>query len=175
MWDPVQDLDRGQFKDHPCNTHIYFRIREGQLTMTVCNRSNDVLWGMLGANVCHMTLLQELIANALRIPVGSYYVMTNNAHIYMDNPKLRTIQQGSPQPDLYELDPTMLLPPLLNGESLQDFLSGSRAFCEDPYGTTNIKWIDEVAKPMFPSHDQTGSIPIPSDALRMEEVASFQG
>ena len=43
MWDASQDLGR-DCKDVPCNTAIYFKVREGKLNMTVSNRSNDVIW-----------------------------------------------------------------------------------------------------------------------------------
>ena len=46
----------------PCNTAIYFKVREGKLNMTVSNRSNDVIWGTFGANVVHMSILQEYVA-----------------------------------------------------------------------------------------------------------------
>ena len=44
MWDPKADIE-GTSLDHPCNTQIYFRIRNDAIDMTVCNRSNDVVWG----------------------------------------------------------------------------------------------------------------------------------
>ena len=62
MWSPFLDLTDRPLNDRPCNTHIYFRTVAGKLNMTVCNRSNDVVWGMLGANAVHMTYLHELIA-----------------------------------------------------------------------------------------------------------------
>lgn len=80
MWDPDFDLD--EHNDIPCNTHIYFRVEYGKLDMTVCNRSNDMIWGMLGANIVHMTCLHELVSSAVGIPLGKYRVFTNNLHIY---------------------------------------------------------------------------------------------
>jgi len=81
MWDPSMDLS-AQSKDLPCNTHIYFRTVMNHLEMTVCNRSNDLVWGMLGANVVHMSIFQEYIASAVGMPVGSYHQFTNNLHVY---------------------------------------------------------------------------------------------
>ena len=81
MWDPRSDLEVDS-KDLPCNTHIYFQVKYGKLEMTVCNRSNDLVWGMLGANVVHMSILQEYIANALQLEVGDYHQFTNNLHVY---------------------------------------------------------------------------------------------
>lgn len=76
-------------KDVPCNTHIYFAISPGgRLDMTVCNRSNDMVWGAYGANAVHMSFLQEFIARAVGVPVGTYYQMSNNFHMYDFNAKL---------------------------------------------------------------------------------------
>lgn len=81
MWSYGFDLGV-KSKDLPCNTHIYFRIQNDALDMTVMNRSNDLVWGMLGANFVHMTILQEWIANAVGVRLGKYYHFTNNLHIY---------------------------------------------------------------------------------------------
>jgi hypothetical protein len=52
------------------------------LDMTVTNRSNDMVWGMLGANYVHFTFLQEYIAGCLGVEVGKYHHFTNNLHVY---------------------------------------------------------------------------------------------
>ncbi len=82
MWDAKCDLFYK--KDIPCNTHIYWRIVDSYLHMTVCNRSNDAVWGMTGANAVHMTMLQEWMAAMTNQRLGNYYVMTNNLHLYTD-------------------------------------------------------------------------------------------
>lgn len=71
-------------KDIPCNTHAYFAIADGRLNMTVCNRSNDLIWGMLGANVVHFSILQEYLAVQLNVDVGVYHQVTNNLHVYIE-------------------------------------------------------------------------------------------
>lgn len=81
MWDPKADLDVDS-RDLPCNTHIYFRVRMNELEMTVCNRSNDMVWGMLGANAVHFSILQEYVANAIGARMGCFHQFTNNLHIY---------------------------------------------------------------------------------------------
>ena len=83
MWDPAYDL-LSKSKDIPCNTHIYLDARGGVLNMTVCNRSNDVLWGAFGANAVHMSVLQEFVALRLGLPLGFYRQFTNNLHLYTD-------------------------------------------------------------------------------------------
>lgn len=59
------------------------------LDMTVINRSNDTLWGALGANYVHFSFLQEYIANATGMAVGSYHQISNNLHIYDEKPNSR--------------------------------------------------------------------------------------
>lgn len=81
MWDPHLDL-MIESKDKPCNTHAYFRVQNNALHLTVCNRSNDLVWGMLGANIVHMSILQEYVASSLGIVAGNYYQFTNNLHVY---------------------------------------------------------------------------------------------
>lgn len=81
MWDPQLDAETNS-KDLPCNTHLYFRVIQGALSMTVCNRSNDMVWGMLGANFVHMGILQEYIAESAGLEIGPMYQFTNNLHVY---------------------------------------------------------------------------------------------
>lgn len=71
-------------KDVPCNTHIYFDCRGGVLNMTVCNRSNDLIWGCFGANAVHMSVLQEYMALSIGRPVGAYRQFTNDLHVYTE-------------------------------------------------------------------------------------------
>lgn len=97
MWDASpnggNDL-RGKWLDRPCNTHIYFDCRGGKLNMTVCNRSNDMLWGAYGSNVVHMSMLQEIIASGVGVPVGLYNQFSNNFHVYTDNPMVKDLLSG---------------------------------------------------------------------------------
>jgi len=84
MWDAIHDLDK-QGKDVPCNTNIYFKIRLNKLNMTVCNRSNDMLWGAYGANVVHMSVLQEYVAHRLGLDVGVYRQVSDSFHVYLND------------------------------------------------------------------------------------------
>ena len=97
MWNVEDDLLKiEKSKDVCCNTCIYFLIdnigghrQDGSpapvfLNMTVCNRSNDLVWGMLGANVVHFSFLQEYMAANLGIEVGVYNQFTNNLHFYTE-------------------------------------------------------------------------------------------
>jgi hypothetical protein len=50
--------------------------------MTVFCRSNDLIWGAYGANAVHMSILQEYVACGLARPVGHYWQVSNNYHVY---------------------------------------------------------------------------------------------
>jgi thymidylate synthase len=102
-------IEPGSFsRDVCCNLSVMFSLRETHplpdaehvktegstatmrkpkphlLDMTVTNRSNDLLWGLLGANYVHFTVLQEYLAARLGAEVGLYHHFTNNLHVYKD-------------------------------------------------------------------------------------------
>lgn len=68
--------------DAPCNTHAYFDTIDGKLNMTVCCRSNDILWGAYGANAVHFSFLLEYLSTMTGIPMGVYRQFSNNFHLY---------------------------------------------------------------------------------------------
>lgn len=78
------DLLNQTSKDLPCNTTVMVDAGLGKLDITVTNRSNDMIWGAYGANTVHFSFLQEYLANKIGIPVGTYYQVSNNMHIYTD-------------------------------------------------------------------------------------------
>jgi len=87
MWDVRRDYGDdllGDWKDRPCNTHAYVRNNDGALDLTVCCRSNDMIWGAHGANAVHFSILQEYLASRCNLPVGVMYQISNNAHAYLD-------------------------------------------------------------------------------------------
>lgn len=82
-------------KDVCCNLSVMFSIRDTQpnnaltfvpcpkyLDMTVTNRSNDLIWGMLGEDFVTFSVLQEYVAARLGVEVGRYNHFTNNLHVY---------------------------------------------------------------------------------------------
>ena len=83
MWSGSHDLRDQTSKDLPCNTHIYFRVVDGCLDMTVCCRSNDIVWGAYGANSVHMSMLQEYMALRIGVSVGTYTQLSFNYHLYL--------------------------------------------------------------------------------------------
>lgn len=93
MWDAEFDPEavRAGSKDVPCNTHAYFDTHGGALNMTVCCRSNDMLWGAYGANAVHFSILLEYMAAHAGLPMGVYRQVSNNFHAYTDSPLMQTL------------------------------------------------------------------------------------
>jgi hypothetical protein len=152
MWDPIYDGFRAKTSDRPCNTHLYLRIIDGKLNMTVCNRSNDVVWGMLGSNVVHFTMLQEFIALAVGVEIGVYRVFTNNLHFYLDMPRAEEIMLGRTEPDddrYGRVSPFPLLDPIV--ERWSEFQQDAHTMVnndeaqEDDFKT---EWFQSIALPM---------------------------
>lgn len=155
MWDPSSDLG-SIVRDKPCNTHIYLRIVKGALHMTVCNRSNDMVWGALGANVVHMTLLQELIARGVGVPVGTYRVLSNNLHVYKDREDVKKLWDTNYPVDPY-LQGLKTHPLLQEGETVEQLLRDCGVLTSIPPGmkaptdylAVETVWVKSVAHPMY--------------------------
>lgn len=82
MWDARTDLGSSS-KDVPCNVIATVQIApDGKLDLMVSNRSNDMIWGAYGANAVHFSVLLEYLAHRIPAPVGRYYQVSANTHIY---------------------------------------------------------------------------------------------
>lgn len=159
IWDVASDLgQRG--KDLPCNTQVYLsRDDEGRLDMTVCNRSNDVIWGAYGANVVHFSVMQEFMAAAIGCDVGQYWQMSNNYHAYEETlePLKHLADQArdpfrSPAPDPYDFEDIKPYPLVSTaiGSWLQDLhmlldTDGAVIGLRDPF-------LRRVATPLLMAH-----------------------
>jgi thymidylate synthase len=90
MWD-ARELGTDS-KDYACNLQVIFSTRPPRgksrytLDMTVTNRSNDLIYGAMGSNMFHFSLLLEYIAHLVNMEVGVYYQVSSNLHLYTDNP-----------------------------------------------------------------------------------------
>lgn len=105
MWNIEDDLLKLEStKDVCCNLSVLFSLRKADyqksigggfefekrvgnwlLDMTVTNRSNDMIWGLTGANVVHFSFLLEYMAACIGVEVGVYNQFTNNLHVYTEN------------------------------------------------------------------------------------------
>ena len=184
MWDPRSDLQdfKHSFdpkytpgwmtvpfhKDVPCNTHAYLQTRkvfengesdkvtEILLDLTVMNRSNDIIWGMLGSNYVTFSILLEYIAGMTGLKVGFYHHFTANAHIYLDQfPK--DLLQGDWHDEEF-LDDVVIVPaseriPLVT--SPENFDDECKRFVADPLSTKRYQndFFNAIAVPMMHTHN----------------------
>lgn len=126
------------------------------LNMTVSNRSNDLIWGMLGANAVHFSFLQEYVALALGLKVGTYHHFTNNLHVYKERwtPERWSKDHDPPRPDNPRRIPLMLpgKEREFDEECAKVVARGYPKFGEEdrpPVETYNNQFLDRVAVPML--------------------------
>jgi thymidylate synthase len=82
LWSPIDLMNNIDSSDIPCNTHLYFKVRDNRLNLTICNRSNDMLWGAYGANAVHFSMLQEYLAEVIGVDVGRMVQVSDSFHVY---------------------------------------------------------------------------------------------
>jgi thymidylate synthase len=165
----------GDWKDRPCNTQVYFRVREqmmvdglvgsftsksGQwpvLDMTICCRSNDIVYGAYGANAVHFSILQEYVAGRVGALVGKMYQVSNNYHAYLD--VLGRVGVPAHDTDYYGatgMQPTPMATFWDAWDSdLQYFMSWQRCLVEAGVtqpGQYKNSWFATTAEPMFVAH-----------------------
>ncbi len=167
MWAPNGDLIPAEVglgglmaADVPCNTQVYFDGTRGVLDMTVCNRSNDIIWGCYGANVVHMSFLQEFMALAVGLPVGAYYQMSNNFHAYLDVDVTQRLLDATPKRQeewavryvsdqrYYDRMPMPYL--FMPGSDYRVFLTECEQFGNDPVTRAGANFfLSSIAQPMM--------------------------
>ncbi len=152
MWD-VEEDSGNNCKDIPCNDMIKFDAYSGKLNMIVFCRSNDIIWGAYGANAVHMSFLQEYMAAAIGIPVGTYSQISCDYHAYKDvyEKKVKNIHNI----DKYALNDLTYQPLVLENETANSFLED----CEDFYGKLiftdtdfTTAFFKETVMPMYTVH-----------------------
>lgn len=157
MWSTQHDLGK-EGKDFPCNTHVYFSVnREKELDMTVCCRSNDIIWGAYGANSVCFSILQEYIATGIGIAMGRYWQISNDYHAYLDvftplvglagraNCPYRT--KFSPY-DLMGVEPTMIV-----DAPLKEWDEDLKMWFVDPFKIgLRSSFFRRIATPMYAAH-----------------------
>lgn len=155
IWDPLYDLGR-KGKDLPCNTAVYFKIREGKLKMTVVNRSNDIIWGAYGANAVHFSFLQEYLAGQLFVGVGEYAQVSDNYHAYLDKgvwekciPLISDVPIGLEPYRMNDIKPYPLYAGV-NNWARKEFLTELSRWMDDPFVYDSIfHFFQDVAKPLL--------------------------
>lgn len=123
------------------------------LDMTVFNRSNDMIWGTLGANAVHFSFLQEYMASALNAEVGKYSQISNNMHVYEKNFKPEE-WLADETTDLYALGVVNNLPLVEDLWQFQGELAAFTATCPKKAPLKELfeeKFFVKVAFPMIES------------------------
>jgi len=155
MWDCSLDLGNTTAKDLPCNTHVYFEVRNQSLDMTVCNRSNDAVWGAYGANAVHFSFLQQFLAESLGLEQGVYNQFSNNFHVYTENEQVKKLLDHPICVDYYKsgMVQPCKIPLIEKGRMAEKVLMEMRNFCETPFDSEHLpyeenKFLMQVAWPM---------------------------
>jgi thymidylate synthase len=151
MWDPNVDIYSEELtstmvpaRDLPCNTHMYPRIVNGALDLSIMCRSNDVVWGCYGANAVHFSFVQEYLAGLIGVPVGKMYQFSNNWHLYHSTAHL--FKRDEDIPNYPGTFPIVAVPDMWD-EDLFTFMH----MPEDSAGGSN-PFFEKVALPMYLAH-----------------------
>jgi thymidylate synthase len=158
-------------KDQACNLCVMFLLRSVDmksqehkvLDMTVTNRSNDLIFGALGANQVHFGFLQEYMAAHIGVEVGVYNQITNNLHVYLENnsgfhPERWLKEYESPETSTttwYTDDATNMIPLVKDPETFDEELPkfvkafGGEGTEEETHTNWKEPFFQEVAAPML--------------------------
>lgn len=160
MWDPRTDLE--PHNDLPCNVGIGLRILYGvRLDFTLFNRSNDLVWGCLGANAVHMSYLHELLARSLGLKQGTYHVCSNNLHVY---PEVKVVSDllypSVAVEDAYRSrrNQMSVVPVLAEGEALEEFLMDAENYIAGS-SAIHCQWFHKVFLPAMRSFEGRKLVP----------------
>lgn len=168
MWDPNADLEASK-KDVPCNLVVVPRVRtvmgnsninstsfdpdrpRDVLDITVFNRSNDICWGLFGANAVQFSFLQEYLAGRIGVGIGRYTQISTNAHLYEDH-----VRKYEPYPLAVRGGYPDTRPIGKNWGSwdydLQTFMEWSEDWEAQPPSFPDNPWFADTALPLFASY-----------------------
>lgn len=160
IWD-ARDLG-AVTKDKACNLCLLFSAdpkNHSCLEMTSFNRSNDAIWGILtGANVVHLSFFHEYVAMAAGMRMGSWHHVSNNLHVYTNNPQWDKVKNAYPN-DLYAMGVAPSQPlferhitlPSLFDLGLHRFIDCCRQAIEDDalIDCVETPFFEQVATPIF--------------------------
>jgi thymidylate synthase len=99
--------------DRPCNIAFSAQQRDGRLHLAVFNRSNDLTLGLAYTNIVQFTTIQEFLAAALGLEVGTYTHVSSSLHVYDDDAIARRCLGSIRRPafNVYDhVKPTAMLP-----------------------------------------------------------------
>ena len=134
--------------------------------MMTVSRSHDLIWGAYGANASHFGVLQQYLAARLGLGVGTYTMISNNAHMYLETMPPRKLGQprvlSHPSHNLYADGKVNVFPIFSGWENEDDYrreinLQQDLAMLfEYPLQETQLKarwpWLRQVVCPMLLAH-----------------------
>jgi thymidylate synthase len=97
MWDARNDPEAADNNsaDVPCNLSMIPWVMNNALHLSIFNRSNDIIWGLYGANAVHFSVVLEYLAGRLGLGVGAMTTFSNNFHAYTDKiPSDKTVEHA---------------------------------------------------------------------------------
>ncbi len=140
----IQIFDRSdivnEYKDVACTCSLQLMIRNNALQMITYMRSNDVFLGLPHDIFC-FTMLQEIIARALSVELGTYKHVVGSLHLYKGNAEAsqKFLDEGW-QPTDKPMDPMPSGSPWNGISSLLEAQSAIRT--EETYDVSNINELD---------------------------------
>lgn len=160
LYDASTDTGKlGDGKDIPCNTVAYVKLREDHLNLTVCNRSNDAVWGCYGANAVQFSFLLQYLAGMLGVAVGTYTQVSDSLHVYLDGKEGDVWNRCAAAPPALSNDYTPHVTYLQLVQDPHAFNGYMHVMMEPPGGRIDWKrdysrepFLAEVAVPMFKSY-----------------------
>ena len=102
FWSPMFDDYIFETIDRPCNIALQFLFRDGALDLTICNRSNDIHWGLANVNVVQFSVMLETMAMLLGVTVGNQIHMVNSLHYYTDSSLTQKVLLAEYEFNMYE-------------------------------------------------------------------------
>ena len=80
LFDP--GVDYGPSKDVPCNNWLQFLSVNDRLDLSITARSLDIMWGFSGIDAFAWSVLHELMASWVGLPVGRQHWFVGSCHLY---------------------------------------------------------------------------------------------
>ena len=121
----IQLFDAGDIARHhkeiPCTCTLQFMVRNGRLHMFTYMRSNDAFLG-LAHDIFAFTMLQEIMARAIGVEIGTYKHAAGSLHLYDRHKKVaqqyidEAFQSRVPMPPMPTGDPWRSIQVVLEAE-----------------------------------------------------------
>lgn len=173
MWDPCADLGVPGLRDRPCNLNLCLRVRNAPvnwgrdtyggdtydvkpvLDITVFCRSNDIWWGLAGANAVQFSVLLEYLAARIGVGIGTYTQVSHNYHLYGDmatSAKTVLVETKVLQNAYPGVTPIVTNPETFDTD-LQSFMEWTESEEPDqqPQEYSN-SWLHLTAEPLYVAH-----------------------